>query len=70
MSGFAENKFPMNGELYRLDGQKWRFWSARILFLINDRPVADSGMQLPIPLIFNLHIYSEMANCPKNVRFS
>ena len=27
--------------------------------------VADSGIQLPISLIFNVHMYSEMADSPK-----
>ena len=38
------------------------FWSGWFLFL---GPVADSGIQLPNPLIFNIHIYSEMADSPK-----
>ena len=31
-----------------------------------DFEVADSGIQLPIPLIFNVHMYSEMADSPQN----
>ena len=34
---------------------------------INNGPVADSGIQLPIPLIFNVHMDSEMANSPKKM---
>ena len=30
-----------------------------------DFEVVDSGIQLPIPLIFNVHMYSKMADSPK-----
>ena len=36
---------------YRLDGQKWQFWSGRFLFLINNGLVANSRIQLPTYII-------------------
>ena len=35
------------------------------IFPNNNGPVANSGFQLPIPLIFNVDMYSEMADSPK-----
>ena len=38
---------------YRLEDYKWQFRSDRFLFLVNNGPVADSGIQLLVPLVFN-----------------